>query len=178
MNEYLDGDYRIDNDKPYLHHYDIPKAVKDRGMEKGSDLVVTIAGVKKEKVRKKNGEEEEKQILYFVEDIKPLILNKKVNPEAISVAVGSHDRAVWRGKKIALYEGDESKAEDGKAVRVRPYVPKVNDDELVCEECGAIIEDKTVNGKTYKGRVIAENAKTKFGKYLCYECAQKAKGEI
>lgn len=165
MNEYLDGDYRIDNDKPYLHHYDLPK---------NKDLIVTIAGVKKEKMRMKNGAEDEKQVLYFVEDVKPLVLNKKVNPEAISAAVGSHDRAIWRGKKIALYEGDESKAEDGKAVRIRPYAPKV--DELVCEECGAIIEDTVIDGKKYKGRVIAENAKTKFGKYLCYECAQKAKG--
>ena len=167
MSEYLDGDYRIDNDKKYLHHYDLPK---------DKDLIVTIAGVKKETMRQKNGEDIKKQVLYFVEDVKPLVLNKKENPERISQAIGSHDRTVWRGKKIALYEADESKAEDGKAVRVRPYAPKVNDDELVCEECGAIIEDKTVNGKTYKGRVIAENAKTKFGKYLCYECAQKAKG--
>ena len=167
MSEYLDGDYRIDNDKPYLHHYDLPK---------DKDLIVTIAGVKKEKLRMKSGAEEEKQVLYFVEDVKPLVLNKKVNPESISKALGSPDRTVWRGKKIALYEGDESKAEDGKAVRIRQYAPKVEDDELVCEECGAIITDTSVNGKTYKARVIAENAKTKFGKYLCYECAQKAKG--
>lgn len=165
MTQYLDGDYRIDNDKPYLHHYDLPK---------GEDLIVTIAGVTKEKLRMKNGLEEEKQILNFKENVKPLVLNKKVNPEAISKAVGSPDRAIWRGKKIALYEGDESKAEDGKAVRIRPYPPKV--EELICEECGAVIEDTVIDGKTYKGRVIAENAKTKFGKYLCYECAQKAKG--
>ena len=161
---YLNGDYRIDNDKPFLHHYDLPK---------DHDLVVTIAGVKKEKLRMANGAEDEKQVLHFVEDVKPLVLNKKVIPSAISKAVGSTDRADWRGKKIALYEGREPKAEDGLAVRVREYSPKV--EELVCEECGAVIEDVTIDGKTYKGRVIAENAKTKFGKYLCYECAQKAK---
>ena len=161
---YLNGDYRIDNDKPFLHYYDLPV---------DSDLIVTIAGVKKEKLKLVNGSEEEKQVLHFVEDVKPLVLNKKVVPSAISRAVGSPDRAIWRGKKIALYRGDEPKAEDGKAVRVREYAPKV--EELICEECGAVIEDTKINGKTYKGRVIAENAKTKFGKYLCYECAQKAK---
>lgn len=165
MSEYLNGDYRIDNDKPYLHHYDLPK---------GQDLVVTIAGVKKERLKMANGQENEKQVLYFVEDVKPLVLNKKVVPAAISKAVGSPDREVWRGKKIALYEGNEPKAEDGLAVRVREYAPKV--DEYYCEECGELITDATVDGKTYKAKAIANNAFTKFGKYLCYECAQKAKG--
>ena len=36
--KYLDGDYRIDNDKPYLHYYDLPV---------DNDLIATIAGVKK-----------------------------------------------------------------------------------------------------------------------------------
>lgn len=165
MSEYLNGDYRIDNDKPYLHHYDLPK---------GQDLIVTIAGVKKERLKMANGQENEKQVLYFVEDVKPLVLNKKVVPAAISKAVGSPDREVWRGKKIALYEGNEPKAEDGLAVRVREYAPKV--DEYYCEECGELITDATVDGKTYKAKAIANNAFTKFGKYLCYECAQKAKG--
>lgn len=168
MNDgYLNGDYRIDNDKPYLHHYDLPK---------DHDLVVTIAGVKKEKLKMVNGVENEKQVLYFVEDVKPLVLNKKVIPAAISKAVGSPDREIWRGKKIALYEGKEPKAEDGLAVRVRDYAPKV--DEYYCEECGELISDVTVDGKTYKAKAIANNAYTKFGKYLCYECAQKEKKEM
>ena len=56
MSEYLDGDYRIDNDKKYLHHYDLPK---------DEDLIVTIAGVKKETMRQKNGEDIKKQVLYL-----------------------------------------------------------------------------------------------------------------
>ena len=72
---YLNGDYRIDNDKPFLHYYDLPV---------DSDLIVTIAGVKKEKLKLANGSEEEKQVLHFVENVKPLVLNKKVVPSAIS----------------------------------------------------------------------------------------------
>ena len=164
MSEYLSGDYRIDNDKPYLHHYDLPK---------DHDLIVTIAGVKKEKLKMANGKEEDKQVLYFIEDVKPLVLNKKVNPAAITKAVGSPDREVWQGKKIALYVGLESKAEDGYAVRIRDYAPKT--DEYYCEDCGELITDKTIDGKTYHAKAIANNAYTKFGRYLCYECAQKAK---
>jgi uncharacterized protein YlaI len=48
-------------------------------------------------------------------------------------------------------------------------------DEIFCEECGELITDKTVDGKTYKAKAIANNSLTKFGRYLCYECATQAK---
>lgn len=163
--KYLDGDYRIDNDKPYLHYYDLPV---------DNDLIATIAGVKKETLKSVGGKEEEKQVLYFVENVKPLVLNKKVNPQSISRACGSPLRENWRGKKIALYRGEESKAEDGYAVRIREYAPKT--DEYYCEDCGELITDVTADGKTYHAKAIANNALTKFGRYLCYNCAAKAKG--
>ena len=165
--EWLTGDYRKDNDKKYLGHWDLDDL---------HDTVATIAGVKKEEVKNAHGSET-KQVLYFKEkDLKPLILNKKVNPQAITKALGTPKRELWIGRKIFLYVGVEPKAEDGFAVRVRDYAPKENT--YYCAECGAVIEDTTVDGKTYKGRVIAENAKSKYGKYLCYECAMKAKSDM
>ena len=163
MNEWLSGDYRIDNDKPYLGHWDLPD---------DNDLIVTIEGVSKEEVKNQHGSET-KQVLHFVENVKPLIMNKKAIPGAITKALGTPKRELWRGKKIALYVGREPKSDDGFAVRVREYAPKV--EELECADCGAVIQDVTIDGKTYRAKTVANNALTKFGRYLCYECAQKAK---
>jgi len=163
MSEPLKGDYRIDNGKPYLGNWDLPD---------DEDLIVTIEGVYKEEVKNQHGSET-KQVIHFMENVKPLIMNKKIIPGAITKALGTPKRELWIGKKIALYRGVEPKAEDGHAVRVREYAPKV--DEYYCEDCGEAITDKTVAGKTYKAKVIANNALTRFGRYLCYDCAQKAK---
>ena len=46
-----------------------------------------------------------------------------------------------------------------------------------CEVCGELITDTTIEGKTYKAKAIANNALTKFGKYMCYDCASAAKAE-
>ena len=46
---------------------------------------------------------------------------------------------------------------------------------MYCEVCGELITDVTVDGKTYKAKAIANNAMTKFGKYMCYNCAAEAK---
>ena len=46
---------------------------------------------------------------------------------------------------------------------------------IFCEECGEVITDKVVDNKTFKAKAIANNALTKFGRYLCFDCAQEAK---
>ena len=163
--EWLTGDYRKDNNKTYLGHWDLDDV---------HDTVATIAGVKKEEVKNIHGSET-KQVLYFKEkDLKPLILNKKVNPQAITKALGTPKRELWIGRKIFLYVGVEPKAEDGFAVRVREYAPKEN--KYYCAECGVEIQDAEIDGKKYTADVIANNALTKFGKYLCIDCGHKAKG--
>ena len=162
MSEWLSGDYRKDNDKTYLGHWDL---------DPDNDTIATIAGVKLEEVKSARGSQI-KQVLYFVEkDIKPLILNKKVNPTSITKATGSPLREKWIGKKIALYVGNEPKADEGLAVRIRDYAPKV--DEYYCEDCGQLITGHEVNGKLYSNKVIANRALTKYGRCLCFDCAQK-----
>ena len=163
MTKKIEGDLRTVL-KPYLGHWDVP----DDG-----DLILTIKEVDEEEVKNQHGTEI-KPVIHWVEDAKPMICNK-VNNASITKALGSAKAKYWTGKKIALYEAPESRSADGLALRVREYAPKT--DELYCEECGELITDKTVDGKTYKGKAIANNALTKFGKYLCYDCAQKAKAE-
>ena len=163
--EWLKGDYRKDNNKKYLGVWDLDDT---------HDTIATIAGVKKETIKNMHGEEE-KQVLYFKEpDIKPLILNKKENPSRITKALGTRKRELWIGRRILLFIGEEPKAEDGVAVRVREYPPQEN--VYHCAECGALIQDAEVDGKKYTADVIANNALSKFGKYLCIDCGHKAKG--
>lgn len=163
--EWLSGDYRKDNNKTYLGHWDLDDV---------HDTIATIAGVKKEEVKNVHGPET-KQVLYFKEkDLKPLILNKKVNPSAITKALGTPKRELWIGRRIFLYVGVEPKAEDGFAVRVREYAPQ--DGKFYCAECGAEITDAEVDGKKYSAEIIANNTLSKFGKYLCIDCGNKAKG--
>lgn len=162
IEEEIEGDLRTVL-KPYLGHWDIPE---------GQDLILTIDRVLKETVKNQRGEEI-KPVIHFMEPgVKPMVCNK-VNNLSIIKALGTSRAKNWHGKKIALYEADESHSEDGKAIRVREYPPKT--EEYYCEECGELITDAVANGKTYKAKVIANNALTKFGKYLCYDCAQKAK---
>lgn len=163
--QWLSGDYRKDNNKTYLGHWDLDDV---------HDTIATIAGVKKEEVKNIHGSET-KQVLYFKEkDLKPLILNKKVNPAAITKALGTPKRELWIGRRIFLYVGVEPKAEDGFAVRVREYAPQ--DGKFYCAECGAEITDAEVDGKKYSAEIIANNSLSKFGKYLCIDCGHKAKG--
>lgn len=164
MNEKIEGDPRSYM-KPYLGHWDVPE---------DGDLILTIDELRQEDVKNQHGTET-KPVLHFMEpNTKPMILNI-TNVKAIAKALGNGRAKYWHGKKIALYEAKEDRSDDGLALRVRQFAPK--QDELICEECGAVIEDITIDGKKYKGRVVAENAKTKFGRYLCYDCAQKAKAE-
>ena len=153
-------DFRKYMDKQFLGHWDIPE---------GSDLILTIKDVKPETVKNNLGKST-KLILHFKEDYKPMICNM-TNGTAISKVCNSSVYADWINKKISLYRAKTS-AQGGTivdCVRVRDYAPKA--DELICEGCGQTITDVTIDGKTYKARAIAENARTKFKRYLCYDCA-------
>ena len=155
------GDYRKYNDKKYLHHYDLPD---------GEDLVVTIANIDTELLENKmKNSQETKLVLYFEEDVKPLALNKKVNPMSISKALGTPKTEEWIGGRIALYVGNESRAEDGKAVRVRDYTPQIT--QQICENCNCTIE----RHGNYSVNKIVTMSRTKYGQALCWECAMARK---
>lgn len=164
MTNRITGDFRKYMDKSFLGAWDVPK---------DGDLTLTIDHCEVNEVKNERGTER-KLTLHFIEDFKPMILNT-TNSNTISDVYGSRQVEDWEGKKISLYT-EKVRAFGGTtdALRIRPYMPKST--ELICEKCGEPIVDVAIDGKTYRAKVIAENAKTKFGKYLCYECAQKAKG--
>lgn len=159
MTERLQGDFRKYMDKSFLGSWDVPD---------GSDLVLTIDHVSRDDVQNEKGHEK-KMALHFKETgYKPMICNT-TNAKAISKAYGSTKVEDWENKKIGIYKATISAfGQTTECLRVRDYPPK--SDELYCEVCGNLIEDHD----KYKAKAIANNALTKFGKYMCWDCAHAA----
>lgn len=164
MTEKLSGDFRKYMDKSFLGSWDVPD---------GGDLILTVDYVTRDDVQNEKGRER-KMTLHFKErDYKPMICNT-TNAKAISKAYGSTKVEDWENKKISIYKATISAfGQTQECLRVREYPPK--SDELYCECCGELIEDTVFDGKTYKAKAIANNALTKFGRYLCFDCARKKK---
>ena len=166
MSEKLTGDFRKFMDKSFLGAWDL---------DDGKDTVLTIDHVQRDEVKNDRGTEK-KMTLHFVEQgYKPMICNT-TNAKAISQAHGSTKVEDWEKKKIALYKATiNAFGQTTECIRVREYAPKT--DEIYCEVCGELITDVTVDGKPHKAKVIANRALSKFGKYMCYDCASAAKSE-
>ena len=163
MSERLKGDFRKYMDKSFLGSWDVPD---------GSDLVLTIDHAARDEVQNDRGKEK-KLTIHFKEDYKPMICNT-TNAKAISRAYNSTKVEDWENKRIGIYKATIAAfGETRECLRVRDFPPKA--EEYVCEECGQVIADTIVNGKTYKAKAIANNALTKFGRYLCYDCVTAEK---
>lgn len=166
MSEKLTGDFRKFMDKSFLGAWDLND--KD-------DTVLTIDHVERNEVKNDRGTEKKMTIHFAEAGYKPMICNT-TNAKAISKAHGSTKVEDWEKKKIALYKATITAfGQTTECIRVREYAPKT--DEIYCEVCGDLITDVTVDGKTHKAKVIANRALSKFGKYMCYDCASAAKAE-
>lgn len=164
MSEKLKGDFRKFMDKSFLGSWDVPD---------NTDLVLTVDYVSRDEVKNDRGTEKKLTIHFRERDYKPMICNT-TNAKAISKAYGSSRVEDWENKKIGIYKATISAfGQTQECLRVRDYPPKT--DEICCELCGELITDTIVDGKKYKARVLAENAMSKMGKYLCYDCYTNAK---
>ena len=166
MTEKLTGDFRKFMDKNFLGSWDLNET---------GDTVLTIDHVERNEVKNDRGTEKKMTIHFMERDYKPMICNT-TNAKAISHAVGSTKVEDWEKKKISLYRATITAfGQTTECIRVRDYAPK--QDELYCEVCGELITDHNADGKTYKAKAIANNAFTKFGKYMCFDCASEAAKE-
>lgn len=162
MSERLSGDFRKFMDKSFLGSWDVPD---------GSDLILTIDHVARDDVQNEKGREKKLTLHFRERDYKPMICNT-TNAKAISKAYNSTKVEDWENKKVAIYKATISAfGSTQECLRIRDYAPK--SDELYCEECGELITDHD----KYKAKAIANNALTKYGKYLCWDCAAAAKAE-
>ena len=134
----------------------------------GKDMIVQVKDVRIETVQNQQGKED-KPVLFFEGDVKPLILNT-TNMKAIEKVCGSPYMDEWVGKKISV--GTSKVKAFGQvhdAIRVRSEKP---DDELIiCEECGSVIT--AAAGK--QPSELAEISKRNTGRVLCLACMKKAK---
>lgn len=161
MSKELVGDYRKFMDKKYLGSWDVPE---------GEDLILTIDHAEQNEVQNKQGKDD-KLVIHFVEDYKPMILNK-TNSDSISSAVGSKRVENWKGQPISIYVANVS-AFGGTtdALRIRDYAPKV--EKAICADCGKEI---TAHDK-YTVNKIVTLTRDKYGEALCWDCGQKRKEE-
>ena len=89
----------------------------------GKDMIVKVKDVRVETVQNQQGREE-KPVMYFEGDVKPLILNS-TNMKVIEKVCGSPYMDEWVGKKIQLYgEMVSAFGETGLALRVREFAPR------------------------------------------------------
>lgn len=91
--------------------------------DEGKDMIVKVKDVRIETVQNQQGREE-KPVLHFEGDVKPLILNT-TNMKAIEKVAGSPYMDEWVGKKLQLYVTMVSAfGTTTEAVRVREFAPQ------------------------------------------------------
>ena len=157
------------NKTPWKKIVSDPDFLGEADFNEGEEKVVTIdrvvSGVK---VKTAEGTSE-KAVVYFREQIKPMILNV-ARSKAITKVAGSKFVEDWSGVSVQLYIEDNVKAfgDVVSAVRVRPRKPVIRNT-VKCADCGGDILGAMGKGADY----IAAYTKKRFGECLCFGCAEK-----
>lgn len=93
----------------------------------GEDLILTIKSCANEMVNGTDGKKEQCLVIHFVENQKPMILNK-TNAKIISKVHGTPYIEQWAGRKIQIYSAQVSAfGTTTDALRIRDYQPKVKE---------------------------------------------------
>lgn len=159
------------NEKTHWKKYTNPNYLGAYAFQPGEEKTVTIKEVKREAVQNQSGTEE-CTVAHFVEDVKPLILNK-TNCKTISKVWGTPYIEDWSGRKITLKVKKISAfGEVVDAVRVSPDRPQ--EEKIICEDCRKVIEP--VRGKTPLEIITTTSAK--YGVKICLDCAKKRKENV
>jgi hypothetical protein len=64
-------------------------------------MVLTVKGFRMETLKSDDGEED-KMVLHFMEDVKPMVLNR-TNSQLVGIATGAKTAGEARGKQIVVY---------------------------------------------------------------------------
>ena len=149
---------KIVSDPDYLGEADF-----NEGEEKIATIDTVVSGMK---IKSAEGTSE-KAVVFFREQIKPMILNV-ARSKAITKVAGSRFVEDWSGVPIQLYVEDNVKAfgDIVSAVRVRPRRPAAKQ-AVKCADCGSDIVGANGKGADY----IAEGTKKAYGVSLCWACA-------
>ena len=124
--------------------------------------VLTIKDVKMERIKGDSGKEDTKPVLYFEEDVLPMVANS-TNCKTIEAIYGTGLMDEWVGKKIQIIATKTKVAgESVPCIRIEKVRPTSSEPEYHCSVCGVIIPKAT-----YEGSV------KKYGKAFCSkECLE------
>ena len=150
-----------------------PNYLGEADFGEGEEKIGTISRVvQNEAVQTAEGKSE-KAVVYFQENLKPMILNVS-RSKAIEKVAGSPYFEDWVGVPIQLYieHGIKAFGDVVSAVRVRPRRPIIKA-AVKCADCGEDIQGAMGKGADY----IAAYTRKKFGICLCFDCATKRQTE-
>lgn len=138
--------------------------------EDGKDIVLTIKKMVQENVVGEGGRSELCTVMYFVENVKPLICNK-TNCKMIEKLFKTPIIEKWSGRKIQLYVDNNVRfgKETVQGVRIRPFLPKIQSQDISCFDCKQLVQGVA----NMNAQQMAEYTQKKYGRTLCANCATK-----
>jgi len=141
-------------------------------IEQGKPLVFTIKCVKQEKGAKVAGKKMDANIAYFIEPIKPMVLNA-TNSKQIKLFTGSSFVQDWNNVAVELYVEENVKSVSGgltQGVRIRQVQPRVNTKPLFTE--ANFEKAKKANATKEQIEKIYTLTDDVYNEYLIYGTAQ------
>lgn len=144
-------------------------------IENGQDIILTIKNVREETVIGADGKKDDCVVCYFVENVKPMILNS-TNMKMITKLYKTPYIEEWAGKQIQIgIEKIKAFGDVVDALRIRKIKPVVSQQSNInCSACGKLIQP--ANNMT--SEQIATYTAKKYGQALCAECATNAAQEV
>ena len=146
-----------------------PNFLGEADFNEGEEKVATIARVANSvEVQTAEGKSK-KAVVYFRENLKPMILNV-ARSKAIEKVAGSPYFEDWVDVKVQLYieHGIKAFGDVVNAVRVRPKKPVIRTT-CKCTDCGNVIQGASGKSAEY----IAAYTVKQFGVPLCFDCGMK-----
>jgi hypothetical protein len=137
-------------------------------IEQGKSLIFTIKEVKQELGTKVAGKKIDANIAYFVEPIKPMVLNA-TNSKQMRLFTGSPMVEDWANQTIELYidEHVQMKGVTTQGVRIRPIQPKVKSKPIFSE--ANFDKAKKANATREQIESIYQLSEETWIKYQSYE---------
>lgn len=100
-----------------------PDYLGSYSLQPGEEKILTIKEIKRDKVVGIGGKKQECTICFFIENEKPMILNR-LNSKIITKIYGTPYIEDWKGKKIQIYvDKVDAFGETVDALRIRPNIP-------------------------------------------------------
>lgn len=132
-------------------------------------IQVTIKEITEEEIMNNRGGKEPANICYFIEDIKPMVLNI-TNKKTLAKLFKTVKSEKLVGKRIEIgFEAVNAFGKTADALRIsKMLIPQnVTALKIKCQECGKDIEPR---GKSTSEQ-LANYTLQKYGKKLCSACA-------